>query len=428
MKQEVRSIIDFFTRLKPGQKAFIFFTLLAILILPIFPPLFTPVISIAGLIWIFSGMSIRNWQYWSSQKWRPQVFLLSIPYLLFLAGMLYTDNIASGGKALEVKMSIALFPLVFSNLDERLLRKQFLNAFLGLFVSGGLISSVLLLVRALLRYGSGEDAGVFYYGELAFKQHSSYLSMYLLMAAFILICFQIRKKLPLVNIYQLPLILFLLMIVLLSSKAALLSLVILLLFILIYHLIIDRFRFAWRPVVFSIVISVVFYLAFPKAGERMKVAGASLQQEEVVNGQSKDGTAARIVFWKTSFEVISERPLSGYGTGDGKDALIDGFVRNDYVLAKEMNANCHNQFLQDWLSTGIIGLFALIFVLLFPFILAWRKKYVLLMGFLLIIGINLMVESMFERQAGMVFYGFFSSVLLTFMLASGSYFLHDTEG
>jgi hypothetical protein len=48
---------------------------------------------------------------------------------------------------------------------------------------------------------------------------------------------------------------------------------------------------------------------------------------------------------------------------------------------------------------------------IFPLISAIKKRAVMSMLFLIIVGFNLLFESMLERQAGVVFYAFFNSLL-----------------
>ncbi|NQV01123.1 MAG: hypothetical protein HQ542_00625, partial [Bacteroidia bacterium] len=65
-----------------------------------------------------------------------------------------------------------------------------------------------------------------------------------------------------------------------------------------------------------------------------------------------------------------------------------------------------NQYLQTYLSVGLIGFIVLVTMLAWPGILAFRRKNYIYFFFLLLFGMNILTESMFENQAGVVFYAF----------------------
>jgi hypothetical protein len=64
--------------------------------------------------------------------------------------------------------------------------------------------------------------------------------------------------------------------------------------------------------------------------------------------------------------------------------------------------------LQSALGLGILGIINIILIFLLPFIYSIKEKNYLYAFFLIIVGLNLFVESMFETQAGVMFYAFFN--------------------
>ncbi|MEZ5198704.1 MAG: hypothetical protein R2764_20660 [Bacteroidales bacterium] len=59
--------------------------------------------------------------------------------------------------------------------------------------------------------------------------------------------------------------------------------------------------------------------------------------------------------------------------------------------------------------------FFLLITLLFPFIMAIKKKHAIFLLFIMLFSFNLLFESMLERQAGVVFYAFFNGLLFYYM-------------
>ena len=81
--------------------------------------------------------------------------------------------------------------------------------------------------------------------------------------------------------------------------------------------------------------------------------------------------------------------------------------------ALEHKLNAHSQFLQTGIALGIPGLSALVAMLLVPLSLR-RNRFILFISLTVIMTLNFLVESMLEVQAGVIFYAYFSSLLLIF--------------
>jgi len=81
------------------------------------------------------------------------------------------------------------------------------------------------------------------------------------------------------------------------------------------------------------------------------------------------------------------------------------------VNAFKLELNAHNQYLQTMITLGIIGLIVLLLNLILPALYSMEQKHYLYLVFLILIGFNLLFESMLETQAGVVFYAFFNAYL-----------------
>ncbi|GAA0714390.1 hypothetical protein GCM10009430_07520 [Aquimarina litoralis] len=119
---------------------------------------------------------------------------------------------------------------------------------------------------------------------------------------------------------------------------------------------------------------------------------------------------ARLLSWDASFKLIKEAPLLGYGIGDANDVLIKKYNELNYTYNLENKYNAHNQFLQTFLQTGIIGVMVLcgIFVVLAIRMRRSRNEF----SVFLILLISLVFESMLVRFNGVVFFSIVMPLLL----------------
>jgi O-antigen ligase len=132
------------------------------------------------------------------------------------------------------------------------------------------------------------------------------------------------------------------------------------------------------------------------------------------------GRSIRIHKWMNTLELISEQPLLGTGSGDMQNELQKVYQRNNFEIAYKYRFNPHNQYLQTWASSGLIGLFFLFGILLVSLIYAIRSKNALYVGLVLVIALSMLTESMLERQKGLVFFSFF-------LLFFGGYYFNHKE-
>ncbi len=135
---------------------------------------------------------------------------------------------------------------------------------------------------------------------------------------------------------------------------------------------------------------------------------------------SEESTASRIAIWKAAKAVIQQHPFAGAGTGDAKDELMKEYENREMAFAFSMKLNAHSQFLQTSIALGLPGLLLLCSGLFLPLFSGWKKNNYLYVTFLLLVIFNVAAESMFETQAGVVFYAFFNSLLLFSEPAPGS--------
>lgn len=131
-------------------------------------------------------------------------------------------------------------------------------------------------------------------------------------------------------------------------------------------------------------------------------------------------TNHRVYIWREGIEVIKEDPVLGKGTGSEDENLAlrlnkvearfwDG--SNIYYLSKG-GYNYHNQFLQWFASNGILGLIFIVGIFAIPLYSSISKKQGLVAAWLVLCLVSFTTESMLERQAGVLFFGFFFGLMI----------------
>jgi O-antigen ligase len=202
---------------------------------------------------------------------------------------------------------------------------------------------------------------------------------------------------------------FLFFIALLSSKAGIIILFLMLIFLTIKE--VFRKKYTLLIYFFSLLIIMVitiFSNSNATTTMRFKDAKNELTLTQTKEPEKKVGSSdTRIEVWKASLQLIKNKTFLGTGTGDIKDELIKQYTKNNFVLGIQNQYNCHNQYLQFILIFGIVG------GLIFPILLILSIKYGiqtknhLFVQFLVLICLNVLIESMLESKAGVEFYAFF---------------------
>lgn len=386
--------------------------------IPIHGRLVPPIILLIGINWILELNFREKFKRLSSFRGSKYLMGFTLIYLWYVIGTLYSSRINSQDGAvfiLEVKLSLLLFPIFFSTIDFTQIRKGFYRKVQYVFIVGCIISMLLLLNNAVFNYFQTKSMEAFYYINLGFVHHPSYIALYFTFAIAILLNWVLGyqgKSTLKRNAAILLMLIFQVFIVLLSSKAGILATALIYLVTLIYNII----HRSWGKAILMPVVLLGVFIAtlflFPRSYERFYAAESAVKAE--TNTQSQDGSDARMMVWEVSLDLIKTNPIFGVGTGDVEPEMMKLYKERDIRIAMDEMLNSHNQYLQTFIALGIPGILLLLGMLFVPALWSVRKKHLLYLLFLAIFSFNLLVESMLERQGGVVFYAFFNSFLFYF--------------
>jgi O-antigen ligase len=368
--------------------------------------------AILILIWAISFFAFDNvkqgFKNVFSNKWS---YVLLAFFLIHALGYFFSINKSAALNAIEIKLGFFAFPiLVFaSRFNEVQIKKIVIS-----FVSGCILATMLCLFRAFYLYFF-EDVNAFFYSDFNYFLHPSYFAMYLVFAQLIVMLFYPTwlSHLAYLNI-KIGFISLLLLFAtfLCSSKMGLITAFILIptaLFVILY---INGYK---KLIVGALIVFVLglflSYKFLPQPFERIKVAFKVTASAEKIDKTDAESTAVRILIWKESVKLIKENFIFGTTPGDSHDKLIEAYEKEGLTGALIKKLNAHNQFLQTFIGTGLLGFILLLLMTLGSLIYGLFKKNYILSLFSILMILNFLVESMLQAQAGFIFFVFFFCIL-----------------
>lgn len=346
-------------------------------------------------------------------KWS---FILIGFFVLHVIGFFYSQNKTEAISAIEIKLCFLAFPILFfaSKYDDIQIKKIIIS-----FVSGCLIASFLCIFRAFYFY-LFNDVNAFFYSDFSYFIHPSYMAMYLVFSQLIVILFY-QKWLSHLTFLNLKIgfisTVFLITIFLCSSKMGLITAFFLLPTTFGVQLFINGHKKTIIKLLIGLFIGITLtYKLFPSPFQRFKTAISVTASAENINKTDAESTAVRILIWKESVKIIKKHIWFGTSPADVNNELLIAYQQNGLTGAFAKRLNAHNQFLQTFMGTGLIGFVLLLFMTLFLVVYSFIKKNYILMLFSILISLNFMVESMLQSQAGFIFFTFSVCILLKYDL------------
>ncbi|MBO7101227.1 MAG: O-antigen ligase family protein [Bacteroidales bacterium] len=342
--------------------------------------------------------------------WRLRIpfFAMLAYWLVITISVFYSADSITGWLVVMRKAVLLIFPLCFLLTDTSYLDGRYLRA-LGYVL---LLSVCAVFLYFSVRAGVSMAEGATWAqvtGSCTFDpRHHAYTALYMAIAIVFVLHEMNRRWQEMKVWYQVILALlmvvcmFYLMIV--NSRAGILTLWIIVVSYVVYMALFCK---QWM---LALMVTLLF------AGVQVGVKTLTPQNVNRVESSASEissGEDARVKIYKSAIHVATEgNPVVGYGAGDYFQSFADkSTVENNGYVAK----NIHNQYLETFLSVGIIGLIPFLIWLFYPLYLACRRKSMNLFLLLMLEGVvlfNLLFESMLERQMGLLFIGYLLSVIV----------------
>lgn len=356
--------------------------------------------------WLF----LNNWSEKLSllRKNLIPLLLLALTYLLFLSNFLFSDDVSQSSKLAIKALPLLIFPLVFFSTPIKYYRLS--NIFTGL-IFGTIITILICWGRILLDILSKKDpidqATYFFewiYTDFnllkPFGAHPSYIGVMVVLVIIILMCYEGFQKFRSETVlYRLTLIALIFFILQTNSR---ISLVCLILFLCYYFL----RNFNKKSILQLLALFVVLLLLSLKFDYLF---------HKITSVLNKDGeiTFDRFPRWLGIWEENNRLGNKWIGVGKEKAQVIynQSYMKNDFGLALRENYNAHNQYLDFFVSNGVVGVVVFLSALLF--FLYKTNKNIIATSFILIVIFFCVSETIFGRSVGLIFFSFFYALLFS---------------
>ncbi|MFN3639308.1 MAG: O-antigen ligase family protein [Flavobacterium sp.] len=372
-----------------------------------------------------SFLSLRN------QKLKLERYFL-VPIVLFIwivISIIWTEDYSKTLRGITKMLPFLLLPLPFlmgysiTKLQRDFLLKCYAYSMFGF--------AIFYLLKAIFRFFISGNIDVFFYHELVtFELNAIYVSVFFVLAFFILL----QQKKSFINTVGCFTLLILLL--LLSSKNAV---VVFGLLFLVYMFrnrdrIVLNSKMRWIGIV-SIVLILAASIHFTKRySDEITVQRSKFEnpQKDSVNPDGTHnvslyeawnnekftqndyftGISLRVYLVRVFKEMVQERDRWYLGTGYyATDNYLEKSVEQKGMYPEYNRFNFHNQYIQIFAELGILG-FALLILLLFRtlYISLKTKDFTTFVFSILMISLFL-TESFFHRQRGVLFFVLFYCVL-----------------
>lgn len=338
------------------------------------------------------------------------LLLLSFFYFLHVISYFLSKDKNDALFTLEQKLSILVLPFFVPITIYHY--KEKLQTILTAFLLGVSIANLLALILAFADYYINRNINTFFYHDLANRIgiHAIYMAMYTAFSIWILTYYFFGENIKNKAIYYLAAIFLVLCLILLASKNITIVFILGSLLFLTYRAVkLKQYKILGAVLVVLIcVFAIIFTLPITKKRfQETKFSSVSMEDGD------QNGISGRLAIWKCSFDVIKDNFWIGVGTGDVNEKLYESYVKNNFTVGIDLKLNAHNQYIETFLSLGIVGVIVLVSILVLNFRIAINQQSLLYLAFIVLIASAFLTESSLNTQKGVVFFSFFISIFVS---------------
>lgn len=355
---------------------------------------------------------------------------LIILYFAYCLSLLYSSEIDFS--VVEQKASLLFFPFIFAL--NKYIRREY-DLILKYFIFGCIFAVLICDINAVYNslnfsdfsfnstvdkssglYNSlTKDTNHFFSYNFSVLHQTVYFSMYLLFAISILLVK--RKIIKSKKVRMVFLLILLIGVFQTLNKAGLLVLIIIVISYL-FTVIINR-KIAIVCAFLCSILGVILFSINPRFNKFKKTLlhqnmSVKFKDYKKIDNKNPNHQNFRYMLWSSAIQIIKENPIIGIGAGGSHNRLYEVFAVKRQWYDKNEKYHCHNQYLQILLDLGILG-FIPFLLTLNSFRSFFSEHKSIGASFILVIAINFLFESMFERYSGISFFSFFYCFFISFI-------------
>lgn len=376
-----------------------------------------------GLVLIISLFNLKK----RKLRFKTRLIFPAILYIIYCLSLLYSSEYQFN--VIEQKASLLVFPVIFMLADWH---KTHFKLMLKYFVFGCLTALVISELYAIyssldlinFTFDSRIDKSISFYNSLvedknhffsynfSFIHQTVYFAMYLSFAIAIVLYNGMFKNKYLQGVVLVFMLFGLFQIL---NKAS--FIIIFIILIKKVYLLIKNKKVAVIGSILLLIIATSIFILNPRF-KRFNKAMFVIDESEIIvkdfnkiNNTNPNKYNFRVMLWSSALDLIKKNPLIGIGAGGTEKRLYEVFAVKRQWYDKSEKHHAHNQYLQIILDVGLVGFF--FFTLIFVFFFKSFQRFnnielkTIAIDFALIILINFLFESMFERYSGLSFFCFF---------------------
>jgi O-antigen ligase len=244
------------------------------------------------------------------------------------------------------------------------------------------------------------------YEKLSMFGHPAYFSMFLILSICFLYFVELKKAISKSKKILIVCVLIFLSVsnYLVFSRAG-----VILLFLVFLAMIVIRVFESKRKAIYVVILlgAGLMFSFFVATNARINDALKQVHGISEVSLSDSYSKSGRLVIWLNAWEVIDNHYLLGVGNGDVVDKMVVEYRKHSLDELAEKRINPHNQYLEIFLGSGIVGFVLLLMLLIVPIMRSFKEMDYLFLSFIGIVSFNLLFESVFNSQTGVFYFVFF---------------------
>lgn len=349
---------------------------------------------------------------------RPSFWALlgsAIYWVVSAISLLWSHDIVTGQEVLLRNAVLLCFSLCLLISDTSYLTSRLLRGIGYALVVATCGTFVYFLVKAGVATAQGVDFVSFYEDFYSHSRngyrHHAYIAMYAVVAM-VFVYHELYTYWKELTVWHRCLLLFsmallLSYVVLVNSRAGMIVMGVSMLTCIVHLLVTKR---SWK-----LGVGIAALLLFSIVGVTKSIPTYADRVSETVANVEED---IRYTVYRCNWQAIRSNPVVGYGVGDAHAIQVETYKNEGFNMGAQAGLNAHNQYMESMLQAGLLGVLSLLFFLLSPLVVALcrHSRYTFVIAvFTCIVMMNLLFESMLERQMGLLFIGGLYAVMALMM-------------
>lgn len=335
-----------------------------------------------------------------------KTLLFQVVWLLSLIGYFYSQEKNVASFILEKQLMTFIFPIILPLAFE--INAGSIKKLLSSLVFGSVTALIILFTYVFVDFFSNNNFTLTnhfnHYFTAPISIHPTYLSLMVNLSIVSLLYGYKKSKIKILNII---LILILLAgIVFLSSRNINISTIIIVA-ILLYPLFRNK-----RYYVVSLLLTIILFVGIIASNDYLKNRFTTQLVQDISNSEERQIhiLEPRSERWKLGWELIKDKPIFGYGTGDEVAELKKKYAENNMFISYIEGFNIHNQYLSILIKHGIIGFLIFSFVFGYYIWIGIKSKDTVYLCFLGVLLLAFMTENLLDSNKGIFYFAFFNTL------------------